>query len=90
MGGRWQPITFAEYGEAVRACPDGLIRLGLAPGDFGAVMTTDRPEWHEADFELIDAGLVSSPVYPASAPTWKIRRGPIVERYADEIARLYA
>ena len=36
------------------------------------------------------ADRVACPLDPTSVPTLKIRRGPIVERYADEMARLYA
>ena len=35
VGRQWQPITFAAYGGAVRACAGGLISLALVPGDFG-------------------------------------------------------
>jgi long-chain acyl-CoA synthetase len=64
----WQGITFGEYGEAVRDCAGGLIALGFEAGDFGALASANRPEWHEADFGMINAGLVSCPVYPTSSP----------------------
>jgi len=66
-GDGWRAITFAEYGAAVRAVAGGLIAEGFAAGDFGAIVCTNRPEWHEADFGLINAGLVSCPVYPTNA-----------------------
>jgi len=68
-GDDWQPITFAEYGEAVRACAGGLIALGMAPGDFGSIIAGNRPEWHECDFGMINAGMVSCPVYPTNSPS---------------------
>jgi long-chain acyl-CoA synthetase len=68
-GEDWVPTTFAEYGEHTRACAGGLIAKGFAPGDFGAILSGNRPEWHEADLGMINAGLVSCPVYPTnSAP----------------------
>ena len=66
--GDWQPITFAEYGEAVRSCAGGLIARGLAVGDFGSIVSSNCPEWHECDLGMINAGLVSCPVYPTNSP----------------------
>lgn len=68
-GDGWRAITFAEYGEAVRACAGGLMAAGVEPGRFGAVMSANRPEWHEADFGMISAGVVSCPIYPTNAPS---------------------
>ena len=69
QGDDWAPITFAEYGEAVRNCAGGLIARGLAAGDFGSILAGNRPEWHECDLGMINAGIVSCPVYPTnSAP----------------------
>ena len=66
-GEDWAPITFAEYGEAVRDCAGGLIAMGLAPGDFGSIISSNRPEWHESDLGMINAGIVSCPVYPTNS-----------------------
>jgi long-chain acyl-CoA synthetase len=68
-GDGWRAITFAEYGEAVRACAGGLIAAGVQPREFGAVMSSNRPEWHIADFGMISAGVVSCPIYPTNAPS---------------------
>ena len=67
--GEWVATTFREYGEAVREATAGLVSLGLAVGDFGAILSTNRPEWHEADLAMVHAGVVSCPIYPTnSAP----------------------
>ena len=66
-GEDWVPITFGEYGEQVRACAGGLIAMGLAPGDFGSIISANRPEWHSSDLGMINAGLVSCPVYPTNS-----------------------
>lgn len=68
-GDTWRPVTFAEYGDAVRACAGGLIAAGVQPGEFGAVMSANRPEWHEADLGMVNAGVVSCPIYPTNAPS---------------------
>ena len=68
-GEDWDTVTFAEYGTAVDACAGGLIARGFAAGDFGSILSGNRPEWHECDLGLINAGMVSCPVYPTnSAP----------------------
>ena len=68
-GEEWAPITFAEYGDAVRRCAGGLIARGLPVGAFGSIVSSNRPEWHECDLGMINAGVVSCPVYPTnSAP----------------------
>ena len=66
-GDAWVPITFAEYAEHTRGCAAGLIARGFAAGDFGAILSGNRPEWHEADLGMINAGLVSCPVYPTNS-----------------------
>ncbi len=67
-GDEWAPVTFAEYGTAVRKCAGGLIARGLAAGDFGSIVSSNRPEWHECDLGMINAALVSCPVYPTNSP----------------------
>ena len=67
-GDDWTAITFAEYGEAVRRCAGGLISRGLAAGDFGSIVSSNRPEWHECDLGMINADIVSCPVYPTNSP----------------------
>jgi len=68
-GDGWQAITFAEYGAVVRAVAGGLAAEGFAADEFGAIICSNRPEWHEADFGLVNAGLVSCPIYPTNAPS---------------------
>ncbi len=63
----WTPVTFAEYGDTVRAVTGALLSMGLAPGEFGALMSGNRREWHEADFGMINAGVISCPIYPTSS-----------------------
>ena len=69
QAGEWTPITFREYGDAVRAAAGGLIAKGMAVGDFGSILATNSPEWHECDLGMINAGMVSCPVYPTNSPS---------------------
>ena len=68
QSGDWKPVTFAEYGDAVRACAGGLIARGIAAGDFGSIVAANRPEWHMCDLGMINAGVISCPVYPTNSP----------------------
>jgi len=63
-GDGWQAITFAEYGAVVRAVAGGLAAEGFAADEFGAIICSNRPEWHEAD-----CGLVNCPIHPTNAPS---------------------
>ncbi len=47
--GIWQPITWREYLEHVRAFSLGLITLGLMPGDTLGIIGDNRPEWIYAE-----------------------------------------
>jgi long-subunit acyl-CoA synthetase (AMP-forming) len=62
--GAWAPITFREYGEAIRRCASGL---DLPPGAFGAIASRNRPEWHEADLGMVVAGVTSVPIHATSS-----------------------
>jgi long-chain acyl-CoA synthetase len=67
VGGSWQPLSWAAYGDAVREIAAGLIDVGMAPGDRVALLSTNRVEWHFADLGILSAAAVTVPVYPTSA-----------------------
>jgi long-subunit acyl-CoA synthetase (AMP-forming) len=56
-------ITWAEYGERVRALTAGLAGLGLGPGDTLGLMLTNRPEFHLFDSAAIHAGATPFSIY---------------------------
>ena len=61
--GIWQEVTWAEYGEQVRACAFGLMSLGLQPGDRVTILSEDRPEWFYADLGIQSAGGIAVGLY---------------------------
>lgn len=67
VDGAWQPISWQDYGTAVREAAAGLVALGIAPGDRVGIMSGNQPRWHMADIATLRAGAVSVPVYPTSA-----------------------
>ena len=44
VDGRWEPLSWADYGTAVREIAAGLIDLGLGTGDRAALLSTNRAE----------------------------------------------
>ena len=63
----WTTTTWAEYGRTVDRISGGLATLGVVPGDRVAILSANRPEWHEADLATMTAGAVTVPVYPTSS-----------------------
>ena len=56
IGGR----EFLDY---VRDVSLGLSGLGMARGDRVAILSESRPEWLVADFAILAAGAVTTPIY---------------------------
>jgi len=64
--GRWRPITWADYGDQVRAIAAGLHALGVERGDRVAVHAENRPEWLYADMATQALGAICVGIYPTS------------------------
>ena len=60
--GRWENLTWRQYGEAVRELALGLLALGRAKRDAVALLSQSRAEWMQADFAILSAGCVTIPV----------------------------
>ena len=67
-GGRWEALTWRQYGEAVRELALGLVALGRKKGDAVALLSQSRAEWMQADFAILSAGCVTVPIYPTYTP----------------------
>ncbi|HEY8370006.1 MAG TPA: long-chain fatty acid--CoA ligase [Thermodesulfobacteriota bacterium] len=66
--GAYRPITWREYGEAVRRVALGLGALGVGRGQTVAILSGNRPEWAFADLGTIAAGAITVPVYATNPP----------------------
>ncbi len=66
--GEWEPRTFDEVGETVRALSLGLIDLGIDAGVKVAILANTRPEWTYFDFAALSAGAVVVPIYQTNSP----------------------
>jgi long-chain acyl-CoA synthetase len=65
----WQPTTFREFDTAARETANGLLSLGVAKGDFVAILSSNRPEWEIADVGILMTGAVTVPVYVTNSPS---------------------
>jgi long-chain acyl-CoA synthetase len=68
VGGRWEDVTWRQFGEQVAGVAKGLIAAGVQPGDRVALQAKTRYEWPLLDFAIWTAGAVTVPVYETSSP----------------------
>lgn len=64
----WQTQTFAEFGRKVDEVAQGLLELGIEPGDRVGIFAGNCPEWSEIDFGSLTARAVPVPLYATSTP----------------------
>src|SRR3954467_4476063 len=62
------PVTYAEFGRAIREIADGLASLGVVTGDKVAILCGTVPEWTMADFGAFCAGATVVPIYHTNSP----------------------
>ncbi|RBY82583.1 long-chain fatty acid--CoA ligase [Geodermatophilus sp. TF02-6] len=67
-GGRWEDVTWREFGAQVAGVAKGLIASGVQVGDRVALQARTRYEWTVLDFAIWTAGAVVVPVYETSSP----------------------
>ena len=65
--GRWQDVTWKEFGDQVDGVAKGLIAAGVAPGDRVALQAKTRYEWTVLDFAIWTAGAAVVPIYETSS-----------------------
>jgi long-chain acyl-CoA synthetase len=66
--GRWEDVTYKEFGAQVDGVAKGLIAAGVGPGDRVALQAKTRYEWTVLDFAIWRAGGVVVPIYETSSP----------------------
>jgi long-subunit acyl-CoA synthetase (AMP-forming) len=66
-GGETQ-VTWAQYGERVRALAAGLAAFGVGAGDTVAIMLTNRPETVLVDSAAMHIGAIPFSIYNTSSP----------------------
>jgi long-chain acyl-CoA synthetase len=66
--GRWEAISSQEFLRRVAGLSTALVELGVKPGDRVGLFSTNRPEWHTADFAISGAGAIVVPIYFNESP----------------------
>ena len=68
VDGRWEIVTWAEYGRAVVEVAAGLTSLGIGQRECVGILADNLVEWHLADQGTLANGCVTVPVYQTSSP----------------------
>jgi long-chain acyl-CoA synthetase len=66
--GESRTMTWADYRNSVADVAMGLRELGVAPGDFVAIMTLNRPEHVISDLAVLHLGAIPVSIYNTLAP----------------------
>jgi long-chain acyl-CoA synthetase len=66
--GRWEAISSQEFLRRVAGLSSAFVELGVKPGDRVGLFSTNRPEWHTADFAINGAGAITVPIYFNESP----------------------
>jgi len=62
--GRWTDVSSADFATAVAETSQGLVSMGVEPGDRVALLSENRLEWAMADLAALCARAVVVPLYP--------------------------
>ena len=65
----WRHLTWSQYRKVVHEAAAGLLSLGVAPGDFVAIMAGNRPEHVITDLAAVHAGATGVTFYSTLAQT---------------------
>ncbi|MEL6792743.1 MAG: AMP-binding protein, partial [Pseudomonadota bacterium] len=60
-GGNLRDVSFSALSAASTRFGEALMRLGLAKGDYAVLIAGRVPEWHEAFFGCLKAGVIATP-----------------------------
>src|SRR5688500_10164793 len=67
-GDRWEKISTARFGETVRKLSQGLVAMGLKPGDKVGIVADPSPFWVMMDLAILGAGAISVPMFANISP----------------------
>jgi long-chain acyl-CoA synthetase len=60
--GAWQDLSYAALRDVTGEIAQGLVALGVQPGDRVCVLSDTRPEWVQAEFGISAVGGVVVPI----------------------------
>jgi long-chain acyl-CoA synthetase len=64
INGEWQSVDINTFRKNADLISNGLMHLGIVPGDRVAIISNNCPEWNYVDFGISQIGAVSVPIYP--------------------------
>ncbi len=65
-GGTWLDVSWAELGRRARDVSDGLVALGVEPGDRIGIIGETQLEWILADMGILGAGAITVTLYQSN------------------------
>jgi long-chain acyl-CoA synthetase len=68
VGGQWQPTTWREFAEQVRAAARALLSLGVRRGGGVSILGFNRPEWVIFNHAAMMAGAAPAGIYTTCSP----------------------
>jgi len=64
VDGEWKKYSIQEYVQIVNDLANGLLQLGIQPGDRIASISPNTPEWNFIDQAIMSVGAIHVPIYP--------------------------
>ena len=64
--GIWRDITWQQYWDRSQEVANGLLALGVEPGDRVAIHSENRPEWVYCDTGIVSIRAVTMGLYPTN------------------------
>ena len=64
VDGAWKKYSIQEYVQIVNNLANGLLQLGVQPGDRIASISPNAPEWNFIDQAVMAVGAIHVPIYP--------------------------
>lgn len=66
--GQWEKISTARMGDTVRRLSQGMVGMGLKPGDKVGIVADPSPFWVMMDLAILGAGGISVPMFSNISP----------------------
>ncbi len=66
--GKWKTLNWGQLRDQVVALSDSLKKLGIAPQDKIAIISTTRYEWTLTDLAILSLNAVTVPIYQSTLP----------------------
>ena len=64
MNGQWVTHSTQGFVDKANLVSQGLLKLGIKPGDKIAMISNNRPEWNMCDIGILQIGAINVPIYP--------------------------